>query len=117
MHILRENGPYGYNLLEILEDIINGEWDKSVAFRLQYKDENYDPMDDFNYPGSRHHYWSHIEKEINILTPYTEIHRGGRDAPSFCYFESYALVTVTVLFVREYDSNRCVLMLYRSRRY
>ena len=57
VHILRENGPYGYNLLEILEDIINGEWDRSVEYRLQYKDENYDPMDDFNYAGSRHHYW------------------------------------------------------------
>ena len=70
VHILRENGSYGDSLLTILEDIINGEWDRSVAYRLQYKDVNYDPMDDFNYPGSRHHYWYH-----------TEYHWGGRDAP------------------------------------
>ena len=57
VHILRENGSYGDSLLTILEDIINGEWDRSVEYRLQYKDVNYDPMDDFNYPGSRHHYW------------------------------------------------------------
>ena len=56
VHILRENGSYGYHLLEIVEDIIKGEWDMSVAFRLEHKDVNYDPMDDFNYPGSRHHY-------------------------------------------------------------
>ena len=57
VHILRENGSYGDSLLTILEDIVNGEWDRSVEYRLQYKDVNYDPMDDFNYPGSRHHYW------------------------------------------------------------
>ena len=55
-HILRTNGSTGDCLLTILEDIINGEWNNAVEYRLQFKDENYDPMDDFNYPGSRHHY-------------------------------------------------------------
>lgn len=61
VHILRENGSYGDSLLTILEDIVNGEWDRSVEYRLQYQDVNYDPMDDFNYAGSRHHYWMNIE--------------------------------------------------------
>ena len=50
------------------------------------------------------------EKEINILTTYTEIHRGGRDVPSFCCFEflcvsdsdsGYSFVNMTVI-VRSY---------------
>ena len=69
-HILRENGSTGDCLLTILEDIVNGEWDNSVQYCINEMDPNYDPMDDFNYAGSRHHYWYH-----------TEYHWGGRDAP------------------------------------
>ena len=55
-HILRTNGSTGDCLLTILEDIINGEWDNSVQYSINEMDPNYDPMDDFNYVGSRHHY-------------------------------------------------------------
>ena len=69
-HILRENGSTGDCLLTILEDIVNGEWDNSVQYSINEMDPNYDPMDDFNYAGSRHHYWYH-----------TEYHWGGISAP------------------------------------
>ena len=105
-HILRENGSTGDCLLTILEDIVNGEWDNSVQYCINEMDPNYDPMDDFNYAGSRHHYWSTLN---NI--------EGGRDVPLFVALSSYALVTVTVPIRSWYDSKRCVLKCYSSRRY
>ena len=51
---------------------------------------------------------------IDNTQRYTE---GGRDAPLFYALSSYELVSTTVVFVRVSDSYRCVLMLYRSRRY
>ncbi len=52
IRVLKENAYDGAHLLELLEEIVNGEWEASISFC----DVDNDPMDDFNYAGSRHHY-------------------------------------------------------------
>ena len=52
IRVLKENAYGGAHLLELLEEIVNGEWEASISFCDVYSD----PMDDFNYVGSRHHY-------------------------------------------------------------
>ena len=51
--VLKDNSYDGADLLRILEEIVTGEWEASISFC----DVESDPMDDFNYVGSKHHYW------------------------------------------------------------
>jgi len=50
--VLQEHSYDGDDILRLLEEIVTGEWEASIS----YCDDNNDPMDDFNYVGSRHHY-------------------------------------------------------------
>ena len=54
IEILRDNTATQVDILNVLNDIVRGDWDYSVSYSLMYSS---DPMDDFNYAGSRHHYW------------------------------------------------------------
>ena len=52
INILQHNGIDGDDLLRLLEEIVTGEWEASISFC----EPDYDPMSDFNYPGSKYHY-------------------------------------------------------------
>ena len=52
LRVIKENSVDGDDILRLLEEIVNGEWEASIS----YCDVMSDPMDDFNYAGSRHHY-------------------------------------------------------------
>ena len=58
--VLAENSYDGDDLLRLLEEIVTGEWEASIS----YCDVMNDPMDDFNYAGSRHHYWVQTNSTI-----------------------------------------------------
>ena len=60
--VLAENSYDGDDLLRLLEEIVTGEWDNAVNYSLENPPG--DPMDDFNYAGSRHHYWSQTNHTI-----------------------------------------------------
>ena len=53
IQVLRDNSYDGDDLLRVLEEIVTGEWEASISYCDVYSD----PMDDFNYVGSKHHYW------------------------------------------------------------
>ena len=52
VHVLSDNSYTGACLLDLLQEIANGEW----AAAISYCDEDNDPMEDFNYRGSTWHY-------------------------------------------------------------
>jgi hypothetical protein len=53
IQILDENTESQVDILNVLNDIVRGDWDNSVSYTLE---NNSDPMDDFNYRGSKYHY-------------------------------------------------------------
>jgi len=53
IRVIKENSVDGDDILRLLEEIVTGEWEASISFC----DVESDPMDDFNYVGSKHHYW------------------------------------------------------------
>jgi len=53
IQILDENTESQVDILNVLNDIVRGDWDNSVSYTLE---NNSDPMDDFNYAGSKYHY-------------------------------------------------------------
>ncbi len=52
--ILDEHTETQVDILNVLNDIVRGDWDNAINYSLENPS---DPMDDFNYAGSRHHYW------------------------------------------------------------
>ena len=54
IEILRDNTTTQVDILNVLNDIVRGDWDYSVSYSLMYASD--DPMEDFNYVGSKHHY-------------------------------------------------------------
>ena len=54
IQVLDENTQTSWDILNVLNDIVRGDWDNSVQYCLE--NVSSDPMDDFNYRGSRHHY-------------------------------------------------------------
>ena len=53
IQILDENTESQVDILNVLNDIVRGDWDNAVNYSLENPS---DPMEDFNYAGSRHHY-------------------------------------------------------------
>lgn len=53
IQILDENTKTQVDILNVLNDIVRGDWDNAVNYSLENPS---DPMDDFNYVGSKHHY-------------------------------------------------------------
>ena len=53
IQILDENTESQVDILNVLNDIVRGDWDNSVSYTLE---NNSDPMDYFNYRGSKYHY-------------------------------------------------------------
>jgi hypothetical protein len=54
IQILDENTESQVDVLNVLNDIVRGDWDNSVRYTLE--NPAGDPMDDFNYAGSKYHY-------------------------------------------------------------
>tara|TARA_B100001094_G_scaffold61988_1_gene57752 strand:- start:4366 stop:4563 length:198 start_codon:yes stop_codon:yes gene_type:complete len=54
IQILDENTESQVDILNVLNDIVRGDWDNSVNYTLE--NPAGDPMDDFNYRGSKYHY-------------------------------------------------------------
>ena len=54
IQILDENTETQVDILNVLNDIVGGDWDNAVNYSLENPSE--DPMDDFNYRGSKYHY-------------------------------------------------------------
>ena len=52
--ILDEHTETQVDILNVLNDIVRGDWDNAINYSLENPS---DPMDDFNYPGSKYHYW------------------------------------------------------------
>ena len=53
IEILRANTATQVDILNVLNDIARGDWDNAVNYSLE---NSSDPMDDFNYAGSKYHY-------------------------------------------------------------
>ncbi len=53
IEILRDNTATQVDILNVLNDIARGDWDNAVNYSLENPS---DPMDDFNYAGSKYHY-------------------------------------------------------------
>ena len=53
IQILDEHTETQVDILNVLNDIARGDWDNAVNYSLENPS---DPMDDFNYRGSKHHY-------------------------------------------------------------
>jgi|TARA_B100001094_G_scaffold300912_1_gene326740 hypothetical protein len=53
IQILDEHTETQVDILNVLNDIARGDWDNAVNYSLENPS---DPMDDFNYAGSKHHY-------------------------------------------------------------
>ncbi len=53
IEILRDNTATQVDILNVLNDIARGDWDNAVNYSLE---NSSDPMDDFNYAGSKYHY-------------------------------------------------------------
>ena len=53
IEILRDNTTTQVDILNVLNDIARGDWDNAVKYSLENPS---DPLEDFNYAGSKHHY-------------------------------------------------------------
>ena len=53
IEILRDNTATQVDILNVLNDIVRGDWDNAVNYSLENPS---DPLEDFNYAGSKHHY-------------------------------------------------------------
>ena len=54
IEILHDNTETQVDILKVLNDIVRGDWDNAINYSLENPSD--DPMDDFNYPGSKYHY-------------------------------------------------------------
>ena len=49
---LLEQCDTSFDLLNVINDIQRGDYDQKYTLETSY-----DPFDDYNYPGSKYHYW------------------------------------------------------------